>query len=156
MIHREFSTSRDTPELIANHGIQHVKVQQTHFISIGNFPDEEARAAGLRAMYPLSSGSSHVHYAPARFNESPPQPSESPQGDPPFHGSRFQIAGRPCRPGSGDFPVSLPVSLKLKLCQEQMTTEFTFAQKFGNPRGLATNYISPTFKEKKWLLYRLF
>jgi sugar phosphate isomerase/epimerase len=35
----------------------------------GNFPDEEARAAGLRAMYPLSSGSSHVHYDPARFNE---------------------------------------------------------------------------------------
>jgi hypothetical protein len=35
----------------------------------GNFPDEEARAAGLRAMYPLSSGSSHVHYNPARFNE---------------------------------------------------------------------------------------
>jgi len=36
---------------------------------IGNFPDEEARAAGLRAMYPLSSGSSHVHYNPARYNE---------------------------------------------------------------------------------------
>ena len=35
----------------------------------GNFPDEEARAAGLRVMYPLSSGSSHVHYNPARFNE---------------------------------------------------------------------------------------
>ncbi len=35
----------------------------------GNFPDEEARAAGLRAMYPLSSGSSHVHYDPQRFNE---------------------------------------------------------------------------------------
>lgn len=35
----------------------------------GNFPDEDARAAGLRAMYPLSSGSSHVHYDPARFNE---------------------------------------------------------------------------------------
>jgi hypothetical protein len=63
----------DTPELIANHGIQHVEVQQTHFISIGNFPDEEARASGLRAMYPLSSGSSYVHYAPARFNESPSQ-----------------------------------------------------------------------------------
>lgn len=36
---------------------------------IGNFPDEEARAAGLRVMYPLSSGSSHVHYNPARYNE---------------------------------------------------------------------------------------
>jgi L-ribulose-5-phosphate 3-epimerase len=35
----------------------------------GNFPDEAARAAGLRAMYPLSSGSSHAHYAPDRFNE---------------------------------------------------------------------------------------
>lgn len=35
----------------------------------GNFPDEEARAAGLRALYPLSSGSSHVHYDPERFNE---------------------------------------------------------------------------------------
>jgi hypothetical protein len=36
---------------------------------IGNFPDEEARAAGLRAMYPLSSGSSHAHYNPARYSE---------------------------------------------------------------------------------------
>jgi sugar phosphate isomerase/epimerase len=35
----------------------------------GNFPDEAARAAGLRAMYPLSSGSSHAHYAPDRFSE---------------------------------------------------------------------------------------
>jgi hypothetical protein len=35
----------------------------------GNFADEENRAAGLRAMYPLSSGSSHAHYYPARFNE---------------------------------------------------------------------------------------
>lgn len=35
----------------------------------GNFPDEDSRAAGLRAMYPLSSGSSHVHYNPERFNE---------------------------------------------------------------------------------------
>lgn len=35
----------------------------------GNFPDEEARAAGLRAMYPLSSGSSHAHYAPERYSE---------------------------------------------------------------------------------------
>src|SRR5205085_1017747 len=26
---------------------------------VGNFPDEETRAAGLRVMYPLSSGSSH-------------------------------------------------------------------------------------------------
>jgi hypothetical protein len=36
---------------------------------VGNFPDEEARAAGLRAMYPLSSGSSHCHYNPDRYNE---------------------------------------------------------------------------------------
>lgn len=36
---------------------------------VGNFPDEEARAAGLRAMYPLSSGSSHCHYYPERYNE---------------------------------------------------------------------------------------
>ncbi len=35
----------------------------------GNFPDEETRAAGLRAMYPLSSGSSHAHYAPERYSE---------------------------------------------------------------------------------------
>jgi len=63
----------DTPELIANHGIQHVEVQQTLFISIGNFPDEEARAVRPRAMYPLSSKGSYIHYAPARFNESPSQ-----------------------------------------------------------------------------------
>jgi hypothetical protein len=36
---------------------------------IGNFPDEEARAAGLRVMYPLSSGSSHCHYNPERYSE---------------------------------------------------------------------------------------
>ena len=36
---------------------------------IGNFPDEEARAAGLRAMYPLSSGSSHCHFDPERYSE---------------------------------------------------------------------------------------
>jgi hypothetical protein len=36
---------------------------------VGNFPDETARAAGLRAMYPLSSGSSHCHYNPERYNE---------------------------------------------------------------------------------------
>ena len=36
---------------------------------IGNFPDEASRAAGLRVMYPLSSGSSHAHYAPERYNE---------------------------------------------------------------------------------------
>jgi len=35
----------------------------------GNFPDEEARHAGLRAMYPLSSGSSHAHYDPQRYSE---------------------------------------------------------------------------------------
>lgn len=36
---------------------------------IGNFPDETARAAGLRVMYPLSSGNSHAHYAPERYSE---------------------------------------------------------------------------------------
>ncbi len=36
---------------------------------IGNFPDEETRAAGLRVMYPLSSGSSHCHYDPERYSE---------------------------------------------------------------------------------------
>jgi hypothetical protein len=36
---------------------------------IGNFPDDEARAAGLRVMYPLSSGSSHCHYNPERYSE---------------------------------------------------------------------------------------
>jgi hypothetical protein len=36
---------------------------------VGNFPDEGARAAGLRAMYPLSSGSSHCHYNPERYSE---------------------------------------------------------------------------------------
>ena len=36
---------------------------------IGNFPDEASRAAGLRVMYPLSSGSSHAHYAPERYSE---------------------------------------------------------------------------------------
>jgi sugar phosphate isomerase/epimerase len=36
----------------------------------GNFLDEASRTAGLRAMYPLACGSSHVHYDPARFDES--------------------------------------------------------------------------------------
>jgi hypothetical protein len=36
---------------------------------VGHFPDEESRAAGLRAMYPLSSGGSHCHYDPERYNE---------------------------------------------------------------------------------------
>jgi hypothetical protein len=36
---------------------------------VGNFPDEASRAAGLRAMYPLSSGSSHCHYDPERYSE---------------------------------------------------------------------------------------
>jgi sugar phosphate isomerase/epimerase len=35
----------------------------------GNFPDEAARHAGLRAMYPLSCGSSHAHYDPERYSE---------------------------------------------------------------------------------------
>jgi sugar phosphate isomerase/epimerase len=36
---------------------------------VGNFPNNEARAAGLRAMYPLSSGSSHCHYNPEKYSE---------------------------------------------------------------------------------------
>jgi sugar phosphate isomerase/epimerase len=35
----------------------------------GNFVDEASRTAGLRALYPLACGSSHVHYDPARFDE---------------------------------------------------------------------------------------
>ena len=35
----------------------------------GNFHDEQGRADGLRVLYPLSSGSSHVHYDPERFSE---------------------------------------------------------------------------------------
>ncbi len=35
----------------------------------GNFRDEASRAAGLRAMYPLSCGSSHAHYDPKRYSE---------------------------------------------------------------------------------------
>lgn len=36
---------------------------------IGNFPDEESRAAGLRVMYTMTSGNSHAHYAPDRYDE---------------------------------------------------------------------------------------
>ena len=36
---------------------------------VGNFPDEETRAKALRIMYPLSSGSSHCHYNPERYDE---------------------------------------------------------------------------------------
>jgi hypothetical protein len=36
---------------------------------VGNFPDEEQRHAGLRVMYPMSSGSSHCHYNPERYSE---------------------------------------------------------------------------------------
>ena len=35
----------------------------------GGFPDEQARWAGLRALYPLSSGSSHLQYNPKRWDE---------------------------------------------------------------------------------------
>jgi hypothetical protein len=35
----------------------------------GNFRDEASRTAGLRAMYPLSCGSSHAHYDPTRYSE---------------------------------------------------------------------------------------
>ena len=37
-------------------------------VDIGNFPSEEERHAALRAMLPISSGSSHAHYAPERWN----------------------------------------------------------------------------------------
>jgi hypothetical protein len=36
---------------------------------VGHFPDEESRAAGLRAMYPLSCGGSHCHYEPELYSE---------------------------------------------------------------------------------------
>jgi hypothetical protein len=36
---------------------------------IGNFPDEESRAAGLRVMYTMTSGNSHAHYDPERYNQ---------------------------------------------------------------------------------------
>jgi hypothetical protein len=36
---------------------------------IGHFPDEASRAAGLRVMYPLSSGGSHCHYDPEHYSE---------------------------------------------------------------------------------------
>jgi hypothetical protein len=35
----------------------------------GGFPDNQARWAGLRTMYPLSSGSSHLQYNPKRWSE---------------------------------------------------------------------------------------
>jgi len=35
----------------------------------GGFPDDQARMAGLRALYPLSSGSSHLQYNPKRWDE---------------------------------------------------------------------------------------
>jgi len=36
---------------------------------IGHFPDAASRAAGLRAMYPLSSGGSHCRYDPERYSQ---------------------------------------------------------------------------------------
>ncbi len=36
---------------------------------IGHFPDETSRAAGLRAMYPLSCGGSHVRYDPDVYSQ---------------------------------------------------------------------------------------
>jgi sugar phosphate isomerase/epimerase len=36
----------------------------------GGFPDNHARWEGLRALYPLSSGSSHLQYNPERWEES--------------------------------------------------------------------------------------
>lgn len=35
---------------------------------IGNFPDDETRARGLRLLYPLSHGNTHVKLAPDRFD----------------------------------------------------------------------------------------
>jgi hypothetical protein len=35
---------------------------------IGNFPDEETRTRGLRLLYPLSHGNTHVKLAPDRFD----------------------------------------------------------------------------------------
>jgi hypothetical protein len=35
----------------------------------GGFPDDQSRMAGLRALYPLSSGSSHLQYNPERWDE---------------------------------------------------------------------------------------
>jgi hypothetical protein len=35
---------------------------------VGNFPDEESRHAGLRVMYPMSSGNSHVKISPGRYD----------------------------------------------------------------------------------------
>ena len=35
----------------------------------GGFPDNDARMAGMRALYPLSSGSSHLQYNPKRWDE---------------------------------------------------------------------------------------
>ena len=36
---------------------------------IGNFPDPEGRAPGLRALFPLCSGSCHCHYSPENYSE---------------------------------------------------------------------------------------
>jgi hypothetical protein len=36
---------------------------------IGNFPDNDSREAGLRVMYAMTSGNSHAHYAPDRYDE---------------------------------------------------------------------------------------
>jgi len=36
---------------------------------VGNFPDEQKRAAGLPVLFPLSSGGSHWHYNPQEYNE---------------------------------------------------------------------------------------
>jgi len=37
-------------------------------VDIGNYPSEEERHAALRVMLPMSSGSSHAHYAPERWS----------------------------------------------------------------------------------------
>jgi hypothetical protein len=36
---------------------------------VGNFPDEASRQAGLRAMFPMTSGSCHCHYNPESYSE---------------------------------------------------------------------------------------
>jgi len=56
---------RTTPEVL----VQLIKGSGTYANpDIGNFPDEETRARGLRMLYPLSHGITHVKLAPERFD----------------------------------------------------------------------------------------
>jgi hypothetical protein len=59
----------DTPEMFADRfHVHNVEVQHTHFASTEFFlPEEfreEARTDGLRVMYPMSNGNSHVKLDP--------------------------------------------------------------------------------------------